>query len=47
MKVEKENATTANMQYVNVLFCKGEFLDYNDNLADNGGSYSVETMRDK
>ena len=47
MSVERENFNTANMQYKNVLFYKGEFLDYNGNLSDDGGSYSTETSGDK
>ena len=47
MNVEKENSNTANMQYRDVLFYKGEFLDYNGNLPDAGGSCSTETVGDK
>lgn len=47
MNVEQENPNTANMQYGNVLFYKGEFLDYNGNLTDDGGSCSTETAGDK
>ena len=36
------NANTANMQYENVLFYKGEFMDYNHNLTANGGEYVRE-----
>jgi len=41
--IEANNPNTANMQYKNVLFFKGEFLDYNDNLTEGGG----ESLRDK
>ena len=34
------NANTANMQYKNVLFYKGQFLDYNHNLQARGGTYT-------
>lgn len=37
------NPNTANMQYKNVLFYKGEFMDYNHNLTADGGKY----VRDK
>ncbi len=33
---EEHNPNTANMQYKNVLFYKGDCLDYNGNLASNG-----------
>jgi len=36
------NANTANMQYKNVLFYKGEFMDYNHNLTADGGEYVRE-----
>jgi len=36
------NHNTGNMQYKNVLFYKGAFMDYNDNLAANGGEYVRE-----
>jgi len=36
------NANTANMQYQNVLFYKGEFMDYNRNLTTDGGEYIRE-----
>ena len=38
---EEHNPNTANMQYRNVLFYKGEFMDYNDNLAF-AGEYRKE-----
>jgi len=41
------NANTANMQYKNVLFYKGEFLDYNHNLQARGGTYTKETHGNK
>ncbi len=47
LSVEMQNPNTANMQYKNVLFYKGEFLDYNGNLSDGGGSYSTEDAGDK
>lgn len=47
MSVERQNPNTANMQFKNVLFYKGEFLDYNSNLSDDGGSYSSEEAGDK
>ena len=47
LNVERQNPNTANMQFKNVLFYKGEFLDYNSNLSDNGGSYSTEPAGDK
>lgn len=43
---EKRNPNTANMQYKNVLFYKGDFLDYNGNLAD-GGAYRKEASGDR
>lgn len=45
--VEEKNPNTANMQYRNVLFFKGEFMDYNANLATGGGSYTSESMGDR
>lgn len=40
--VEERNPNTANMQYESVLFYKGTFMDYNDNLAADGGEYATE-----
>jgi hypothetical protein len=37
--VEEYNPNTATMQYRNVLFYKGMFIDYNRNLAVDGGAY--------
>jgi hypothetical protein len=45
--VEPENPNTANMQYKNVLFYKGQFMDYNGNLSAEGGDYSKETAGDR
>ena len=39
---EPKNPNTANMQYKNVLFYKGQFMDYNGNLSTGGGDYSAE-----
>ena len=39
--------STANMQYKNVLFYYGDFLDYRGNLAANGGSYETKTVGNK
>ncbi|MFC1714601.1 hypothetical protein ACFL6S_13120 [Candidatus Poribacteria bacterium] len=44
---EVDNPNTANMQYKNVLFYKGNFLDYNHNLHEGGGSYTREQVGDK
>ena len=44
---EADNSNTANMQYKNVLFFKGNFMDYNRNLHENGGSYSRDRAGDK
>jgi len=44
---ESDNPNTANMQYKNVLFYKGDFLDYNRNLHENGGIHSRERVGDK
>ncbi len=38
--IEERNPNTANMQYKNVLFYKGTFMDYNSNLSTGGGDYS-------
>ena len=40
--IEPENPNTANMQYKNVLFYKGQFMDYNGNLIAEGGDYSTD-----
>jgi hypothetical protein len=45
--VEERNPNTANMQYKNVLFYKGRFMDYNDNLSNRGGDYSEEAAGDR
>ena len=45
--VEERNPNTANMQYKNVLFYKGEFLDYNGNLASGGGQYVTRKQADR
>ncbi|MEZ6151683.1 MAG: hypothetical protein R3C09_16360 [Pirellulaceae bacterium] len=47
LSAEKQNPSTANMQFKNVLFYKGKFLDYNGNLSDGGGSYSTEDAGEK
>jgi len=44
---EADNPNTANMQYKNVLFYKGDFLDYNHNLHEGGGSYTRDRVGDK
>lgn len=43
---EADNPNTANVQYKNVLFYKGDFLDYSNNLHK-GGIYSRERVGDK
>ena len=45
--VEPKNPNTANMQYKNVLFYKGQLMDYNGNLSAGGGSCSKETAGDR
>ena len=45
--VEPENPNTANMQYKNVLFYKGQLMDYNGNLSAAGGDCSTETAGDR
>jgi hypothetical protein len=45
--VEPKNPNTANMQYKNVLFYKGQFMDYNSNLMAGGGNYSTEVAGDR
>ena len=45
--VEPENPNTANMQYKNVLFYKGQFMDYNSNLMAGGGDSSTEVAGDR
>lgn len=45
--VEPSNPNTANMQYRNVLFYKGEFMDYNQNLAANGGDQTHLAVGDR
>lgn len=47
MNAEKTNSNTATMQYKNVLFYAGHTLDYNNNLAENGGSFSTQTTDEK
>lgn len=42
--VEERNPNTANMQYRNVLFYKGECMDYNRNLSLSGGTYLTESI---
>jgi hypothetical protein len=36
-----------NMQYKNVLFYKGQFMDYNGNLNTGGGDYSKKIAGDR
>ncbi|MBN1674652.1 MAG: hypothetical protein JXR37_26645 [Kiritimatiellae bacterium] len=43
---EDANPNTANMQYRNVLFFKGWFMDYNDNLHA-GGEYARDRVGEK
>ncbi len=43
---EENNPNTANMQYKNVLFFKGNFMDYNRNLHEDG-AYSRDRVGDK
>jgi hypothetical protein len=45
--VEEQNPNTANMQYKNVLFYKGQFMDYNSNLSAGGGDYSTQKAGDR
>jgi hypothetical protein len=45
--VEPENPNTANMQYKNVLFYKGQLMDYNGNLSAGGGDCSGEITGDR
>ena len=45
--VEPENPNTANMQYKNVLFYKGQLMDYNGNLSAGGGDFSREITGDR
>ena len=47
MSVERHNPNTANMQFRNVLFYKGQVLDYNDNLSQGNGSFSTQSIDDK
>jgi hypothetical protein len=35
------------MQYQNVLFYRGDFLDYNHNLHKDGGNYVRDRVGDK
>ncbi|MBN1673416.1 MAG: hypothetical protein JXR37_20390 [Kiritimatiellae bacterium] len=42
-RLERDNPNTANMQYGNVLFYKGEIMDYNGNLAADGGTHACES----
>jgi len=44
---ESDNPNTANMQYRNVLFYKGEFMDYNGNLSSSGGAYHTKSAESK
>jgi hypothetical protein len=44
---ESDNPNTANMQYRNVLFYKGEFMDYNGNLSSSGGAYHTKSVGSK
>jgi hypothetical protein len=44
---EVANPNTANMQYKNVLFYKGDFLDYNHKLHKGGGDYTRDRAGDK
>ena len=44
---EERNPNTANMQYKNVLFYKGTFMDYNGNLSTGGEDYSEDTAGDR
>jgi len=45
--VETENPNTANMQYKNVLFYKGQLMDYNGNLSAAGADRSKESAGDR
>ena len=45
--VEERNRNTANMQYKNVLFYKGAFMDYNGNLASVSGEYASERQGER
>ena len=45
--VEPENPNTANMQYKNVLFYKGQLMDYNGNLSTGDGDCSTEMAWDR
>jgi len=45
--VEERNPNTADMQYKNVVFYKGTFMDYNDNLAADGGEYASERQKER
>lgn len=45
--VEERNPNTANMQYKNVLFYKGTFMDYNQNLAAGGGGRATERQGER
>ena len=45
--VEERNQNTANMQYKNVLFYKGTFMEYNGNLSTGGGDYSEDMAGDR
>lgn len=42
--VEEQNPNTANMQYKNILFFKGKFMDYGSNLNSDGGAYLSESI---
>jgi hypothetical protein len=45
--VEERNSNTANMQYKNVLFYKGAFMDYNDNLTAEESGYALERQKER
>jgi len=44
---EEHSPNTANMQYKNVLFHKGEFMDYSNNLTSGGGQYLKQEQGDR
>jgi len=45
--IEERNPNTANMQYKNVLFYKGQFMDYSGNLSSGSGDYSRNMAGDR
>lgn len=44
---ELDNPNSANMQYKNVLFYQGMLMDYNNNLAADGGRYITEQQGER